>query len=186
MKKAICRFIYYKLLGWKTRVSLPDCDKYIICVAPHTSNWDFVIGELFSGAVGLKSGFMMKKEWFFWPLGILFRHLGGIPVDRSRKTSLVEQTIETAKQSDTFHLAITPEGTRKRNPNWKKGFYYIALGADLPIILAAYDYREKCVTAEKVIRPSGDIDRDMREIKLYYKQFHGKNPELFDIGEVAE
>ena len=110
MKKAICSFIYYKLLGWKTKVSAPDYDKYIICAAPHTTNWDLFIGKLFMGAIGRETGFMMKKDWFFWPLGPIFRWMGGIPVDRSRKTSLVDQMIKIAKSSQKFHLAITPEG----------------------------------------------------------------------------
>ena len=99
MKKAICGFIYYKLLGWKTKVSVPDYDKYIICAAPHTTNWDLFIGKLFMGAIGRETGFMMKKDWFFWPLGPIFRWMGGIPVDRSRKTSLVDQMIKIAKSS---------------------------------------------------------------------------------------
>lgn len=184
MKKAICGFIYYKLLGWKTKVSVPDYDKYIICAAPHTTNWDLFIGKLFMGAIGRETGFMMKKDRFFWPLGPIFRWMGGIPVDRSRKTSLVDQMIKIAKSSQKFHLAITPEGTRKANPNWKKGFYYIAQGAGLPIILVAIDYEKKCITAEKVIHPSGDLDKDMREVKLYYKNFKGKYPENFSIGKV--
>ena len=184
MKKAICSFIYYKLLGWKTKVSAPDYDKYIICAAPHTTNWDLFIGKLFMGAIDRETGFMMKKDWFFWPLGPIFRWMGGIPVDRSRKTSLVDQMIKIAKSSQKFHLAITPEGTRKANPNWKKGFYYIAQGAGLPIILVAIDYEKKCITAEKVIHPSGDLDKDMREIKLYYKNFKGKYPENFSIGKI--
>ena len=184
MKKAICSFIYYKLLGWKTKVSAPDYDKYIICAAPHTTNWDLFIGKLFMGAIGRELGFRMKKDWFFWPRGPICRWRGGIPVDRSRKTSVVDQMIKIAKSSQKFHLAITPEGTRKANPNWKKGFYYIAQGAGLPIILVAIDYAKKCITAEKVIHPSGDLDKDMREIKLYYKNFKGKYPENFSIGKV--
>ena len=184
MKKAICGFIYYKLLGWKSKVSALDYDKYIICAAPHTTNWDLIIGKLFYGAIGRETGFMMKKDWFFWPLGPIFRWMGGIPVDRSRKTSLVDQMIKIAKSSQKFHLAITPEGTRKANPNWKKGFYYIAQGASMPILLIAIDYEKKCITAEKVIHPSGDLDKDMREIKLYYKNFKGKYPEKFSIGEI--
>ena len=135
------------------------------------------------GAIGRETGFMMKKAWF-WPLGTIFRWMGGIPVDRSRKSSLVDQMINIAKSSKKFHLAITPEGTRKANSNWKKGFYYIAQGAGLPIILVAIDYEKKCITAEKVIHPSGDIEKDMREIKLYYKDFKGKHPELFTIGNI--
>lgn len=184
VKKAICSFIYYKVLGWKSVMSFPDYDKYIVCVAPHTTNWDLFMGKLFYGAVGREAGFMMKKDWFFWPLGPIFRWMGGIPIDRSRRTSTVEQTIRIARESSKFHLAITPEGTRKPNPDWKKGFYYIAMGAEIPIILAGIDYEKKCITAEKVLHPCGDIEKDMREIKLYFKGFKGKHPENFTIGEV--
>lgn len=181
MKKAICSFIYYKLLGWKTVVDVPDYDKYIICAAPHTSNWDFVIGKFFYAAIGRETGFMMKKEWFFFPLGSLLRYMGGIPVYRNKNTSLVEQVAKEFRQRKTFHLAITPEGTRSPNPNWKKGFYYIALKANVPIVLIGIDYKTKTITANKVIHPGGDIDKDIREIKEYFKQFTGKNPENFRI-----
>ncbi|MGL4851099.1 MAG: 1-acyl-sn-glycerol-3-phosphate acyltransferase [Phocaeicola sp.] len=184
MKKAICGFIYYKLMGWKTQVSAPDFDKFIMCAAPHTTNWDLIVGKLFMGAIGRETGFMMKKDWFFWPLGPIFRWMGGIPVDRGRKTSLVDQMITRAKESKKFHLAITPEGTRKANPNWKKGFYHIAMGAELPILLVAIDYEKKCVTCDKVIYPTGDLNKDLQEIKLYYKDFKGKHPENFSIGKV--
>ena len=88
MKQALCRFIYYKVLGWKAHVSIPDFDKCVFCAAPHTTNWDLFIGKLFISAIGRESGFMMKKEWFFFPLGILFRWMGGIPVRRDKHTSL--------------------------------------------------------------------------------------------------
>ena len=184
MKKAIFGFIYYKVLGWKSVVNVPDYDKYIICAAPHTSNWDLFIGKLFYGAIGRDTGFMMKKDWFFWPLGPIFRWMGGIPVERSKHTSLVEQIIRIAKERKIFHLAITPEGTRKANPNWKRGFYYIALGADIPILLAGIDFTTKTITLGKEIIPSGDIEKDMREIKLFYKGFKGKHPERFSIGDI--
>ncbi len=184
MKQKLCSFIYYKLLGWKTNVTVPDYDKYILCAAPHTTNWDLFIGKLFYGAIGRKTGFMMKKEWFFWPLGILFRHMGGIPVYRRKKTSLVEQMVEEARRQKTFHLAITPEGTRAANPNWKKGFYYIAMEAQLPIVLVAIDYEKKCITMEKEMFPSGDLKKDMKEIQLYFKNFKGKHPKNFAIGNV--
>ena len=184
MKKAIFGFIYFKVLGWKAVVNVPDYDKYIICAAPHTSNWDLFIGKLCYGAIGRDAGFLMKKEWFFFPLGILFKAMGGIPVDRSRKTSLVDQMATRFAQSKQFHLAITPEGTRKANPDWKRGFYYIALGAGIPILLAGIDFTTKTITLSKEIIPSGDIDKDMREIKLYFKDFKGKHPERFSIGDV--
>ena len=127
---------------------------------------------------------MMKKEWFFFPLGLIFKAVGGIPVDRGRKTSLVDQMVHHFNECKKFHLTITPEGTRKANPNWKKGFYYIALGANIPIVLIGIDYEKKCITAGKYIIPSGDIDKDMREIKLYFKDFKGKHPENFALGEI--
>lgn len=184
MKKAICGFIFHKLLGWTQKVSVPDYNKYILCAAPHTSNWDLIMGKLFYCAMGRKSYFMMKKEWFVQPLGWFFRSIGGIPVDRGKKTSMVDQMVELAAHSRIFHLAITPEGTRSANGEWKRGFYYIALKAQIPIVLVGIDYPSKCITMEKEIIPSGDIDKDMREIKLYFQQFKGKHPEQFSIGDI--
>lgn len=184
MKKAIYSFIYYRLLGWKTHVTVPDYDKCVICAAPHTTNFDLFIGKLFYGALGRKTSFMMKKEWFFFPMGIFFKAAGGITVDRGRKTSLVDQMVNHFAKSRKFHLAITPEGTRKPNPDWKKGFYYIALKAQVPIVLIGIDYEKKTITATKAVMPSGDIDKDMREIKLYFKDFKGKYPENFVLGKI--
>ena len=184
MRKAICSFIYHKILGWKHKVSIPDYDKYVICAAPHTSNWDLIIGKLFYGAIGRRTLFMMKKEWFFEPLGTFFRFIGGVPVDRSQKHSLVDQMVEQAKSRSIFHLAITPEGTRSANSEWKKGFYYIALNAQIPIVLAGIDYANKCITIEKEVFPSGNIEEDLHTIKLYFKGFQGKHPEKFTIGDI--
>lgn len=182
MKKRLYSFIYYRLLGWKTNVTVPNYDKCVICAAPHTSNWDLFIGKLFYGAIGRKTNFMMKKEWFFFPLGLIFRAIGGIPVDRSRNTSLVDQMANRFAGSKLFHLAITPEGTRKFNPNWKKGFYFIALKAQVPIMLIGIDYPTKTITSTKAIMPTGDFEKDMHEIKLYFKDFRGKIPENFSVG----
>ena len=126
----------------------------------------------------------MKKEWFFEPLGTFFRSIGGIPVNRDKKNSLVDQMAEQANKRKLFHLAITPEGTRSANGEWKKGFYYIALKAHIPIVLAGIDYQNKCISIEKEIFPSGNIEEDMRSIKLYFKNFKGKHPENFTIGNL--
>lgn len=184
MKKAFYRFIFHRLLGWKTYLTVPNYDKCVICAAPHTSNWDLFIGKLFYGALGRKACFMMKKEWFFFPLGILFKAMGGIPVNRDKRTSMVDQMAERFAKNDQFHLAITPEGTRKANPDWKKGFYYIALKAHVPIVLIGIDYPSKTISATKVVIPTGDFENEMREIKRYFKSFHGKNPANFSTGEV--
>lgn len=184
LKQAFCRFLYYKVLGWKSRVTVPDYDYYVICCAPHTSNWDLFYGKLFYGAIGRKTQFMMKKEWFFWPLGIFFKAIGGIPVDRGKRNSLVDQMAQRCFDSTYFHLAITPEGTRKANPKWKRGFYHIAYKSDVPIVLIGIDYEKKLIVCEKELFPSGDIEADMREIKLYFKDFVGKNPENFTVGDI--
>ena len=172
-------------MGWSVEVTEDHPDKFIICLAPHTSNWDFILGLLYSRARGMQCNFMMKKEWFFWPLGPIFRRLGGIPVYRQKKTSMTDAMAEAAKTSKTFHLCITPEGTRSRTADWKKGFYFIALKAELPILLYGVDYAQKRIVCTKTVIPSGDLDRDMRDIKVYYKDFKGKKPENFTIGELA-
>ncbi|MDR0894391.1 MAG: 1-acyl-sn-glycerol-3-phosphate acyltransferase [Prevotellaceae bacterium] len=181
MKQAFYRFLYYKVLGWKTDVTLPNIPKCVICVAPHTSNWDLFYGKVFYNAIGRRTCFMIKKEWFFFPMGYLFRAIGGIPVNRDRKTSMVEQMATIFGQRRQFHLAITPEATRKANSDWKKGFYYIALQAQVPIYLYAIDYATKTITATRSIWPTGNAEQDMAQIKQYYQKFHGKYPDNFAV-----
>jgi len=184
MWRRFFKWLLYKRLGWTAEVTQEHPDKYIICLAPHTSNWDFVIGHLYNSAEGLKSNFLMKKEWFFWPLGPLFRKMGGIPVFRQKHTSMTDAMAETARQASTFRLCITPEGTRSRVEEWKKGFYFIALKANLPILLYGVDYEKRLIRCTKTIIPNGDLEGQMREIKLYYKDFVGKKPKNFSIGNV--
>ena len=184
MWRKFCNWLLYKHWGWTAEITEHHPDKYIICLAPHTSNWDFVIGQLYIGARGMKSHFLMKKEWFFWPLGPLFRRIGGIPVNRGKHTSMTDAMAETAREAKEFHLCITPEGTRSRVEDWKKGFYFIALKAELPILLYAVDYPKRLLRCTKTIIPNGDLEGQMREIKLYYKDFTGKKPENFSIGEI--
>lgn len=184
MKQQLCRFIYHRLLGWKTVITVPFYEKCVICAAPHTSNWDLLIGKLFYGSLGRRASFLMKKEWFFFPLNLVFKAMGGIPVNRGKKNSLVDQMARRFSSCSRFNLAITPEGTRKANPEWKKGFYYIALQAQVPIMLFGIDYPSKTITCTKAIMPSGDIEKDMREIKRYFMQFTGRHPEYFSVGEI--
>ena len=185
MWKKICNWLLYKRMGWTVEVTEDHPDKYIICLAPHTSNWDFILGLLYSRSIGMQSNFLMKKEWFFWPLGPIFKKLGGIPVYRQKKSSMTDAMAESAKAAKTFHLCITPEGTRSKTADWKKGFYFIALKAGMPILLYALDYERKLIQCTKTIIPSGDLDADMRNIKVYYKDFKGKKPENFTIGELV-
>lgn len=177
--KKICNWLLYDLLGWKKIIDQPHPSKYILCLAPHTSNWDFIIGQLYVRAEGIRINYMMKKEWFFWPLGPIFRKTGGIPVDRKKNTSLTETLTKAAIDAEEFRLCITPEGTRKPTNHWKHGFYYIAKDSNIPILLYGVDFERKIIQCTKTFIPTGDIDKDIREIKLYYHDFKGKHPDNF-------
>lgn len=159
---------------------MPDVDKCIICVAPHTSNWDFVVGKLAYASVGRDAGFLMKAQWFFWPLGCFFRAIGGIPVQRKNKTvSLTDVVVEKFRTSRRMQLAITPEGTRSRTSQWHTGFLHIAKRAGVPIQLGVLDYAAKRVMIDHTFEPTGDIEADLRRVKEFYKPYKGKYPEKF-------
>lgn len=169
-----------KLVGWSVSATAPDYPKCVICVAPHTSNWDFIIGKLAYSSIGRRANFLMKKSWFFFPLGLIFRAMGGIPVDRSGKSaSMVDTIVRKFNETDRLAIAITPEGTRKRVSKWRTGFLQIAIQAKVPCVLAAIDFAKKRAIIERTFFPSGDIEADMRAIKEYYSQFTGKHPENF-------
>ena len=185
MLQKLCSWILYKRMGWKKHITVDHPEKYIICLAPHTSNWDFAIGQLYMRAENMSSNFLMKKEWFFWPLGKLLKAIGGIPIWRDKHSNMTDILAAEAEKAITFHLCITPEGTRTLNPEWRKGFYYIALKAQIPILLYGVDYQKKLIQCTKSLIPTGDIEKDMKEIKLYFKEFKGKKPENFTVGEIS-
>ena len=182
MLRKLCGRILFNLLGFTVEETIAKPNKYIIALAPHTSNWDFIIGQLFACATGQRSHFLMKKEWFRGPLGPLMRSLGGVPVHRDKSTSRTDQIAEIARTRDTFCLCITPEGTRKLQPTWKRGFYYIALKAKIPILLYGLDYKKKRIVCTKSVMPTGDIDRELPEIKRYFEQFTARHPKKFTTG----
>ena len=153
-----------------------------IVMAPHTSNWDFIIGNLYSRAEGFRCNFLIKREWFFWPMGKLMRRMGGIPVYRDKQMGTTDRLALLARKSRTFHLCITPEGTRKPNSEWKLGFYYIALKAGLPILLYGLDYRERKIECTKTIIPNGDVEGQMAEIKGYFARFVARKPVGIAVG----
>lgn len=180
--RRFCKWLLYSVMGWTKNVTVEHPQKYIICLAPHTSNWDFIIGQLYATAEGMKCGFLMKKEWFFWPLGPLFRSLGGIPVYRQKHTSMTDTLGEMARDADEFHLTITPEGTRSLNTEWKKGFYYIALKAQIPVLLYGVDYERKLIECTESFVPTGDVEGEMLALKRYFEKYKGKHPEKFSTG----
>ncbi|MCD8263804.1 MAG: 1-acyl-sn-glycerol-3-phosphate acyltransferase [Tannerellaceae bacterium] len=178
MKKSLSKALL-KLAGWKIGPWTDNIPKCVICVAPHTSNWDFFLGKLFYNSIGYNAKFLIKKEWFFFPFNLIFGRLGGVPVDRKKNTSVTDQMVQEFERRTTFHLAITPEATRKRAQEWKKGFYYIALNAHAPILLAYLDYEKKEVGLKTVFYPTGNIEEDMHTIRSYYREVTARHPEQF-------
>lgn len=162
-----------KLAGWEVRITAPRRDKCVICVAPHTSNWDFIAGLAAYRSLGRDANFLMKKFWFFFPLKYLLKYFGGIPVESSKKTgrSLVEQITDDFRRRDYMNLAVTPEGTRSPVETWRTGFLHIAIGAGVPIQLGVIDFSRKLILIEKEFEPSGDIEEDLKKIREYYRQF---------------
>ncbi|MDE6272775.1 MAG: 1-acyl-sn-glycerol-3-phosphate acyltransferase [Muribaculaceae bacterium] len=172
-----------KWFGWEVKISAPRRDKCVICVAPHTSNWDFIIGLAAYQSLGRSANFLMKKFWFFFPLKYLLKAFGGIPVESSRKTgkSLVSQIIEDFKSREYLNLAVTPEGTRSRVETWRTGFLQIALGAGVPVQLGVIDFSNKKIIIEREYLPTGNIEADMKHVKEYYSHFPeaARYPEKF-------
>ena len=178
MKKAICKALL-RMAGWKLGPVSEDVPKCVICVAPHTSNWDFIVGKLFYTALGRNESFLIKKEWFFFPFNILFSWLGGVPVDRHQRTSVTDQMVEVFNKRKIFQLAVTPEGTRKKVEEWKKGFYYIAEKAQVPIMIAYFDYAKKEAGFKGLFYPTGDAEKDIRTIRESYRDVTACHPENF-------
>lgn len=165
-----------KMRGWRIEGRFPTLPKYILIAAPHTSNWDFPITLAMTFALKGKIYWMGKASLFRWPFNRIFKWLGGIPVDRSRSNHLVEQMIRQFSNNENLVVTIPPAGTRSHVTRWKTGFYYIALGAGVPVVLGYMNYREKIGGIGPVYTPTGDIRGDMQEIRAFYSGMRGKNP----------
>ncbi|MBL7883812.1 MAG: 1-acyl-sn-glycerol-3-phosphate acyltransferase [Bacteroidia bacterium] len=182
--------LIYKLFGWRvTHFLSDDIKKCVIIVAPHTSNWDFIFGMGTVKIMKLNQRFVIKKEWMRFPFSLLMKSLGAVPIDRNKnkatgeKASTVDAMADLFSTHDELRLVITPEGTRSKVTKWKTGFYYVALKANVPIALAFINYETKSCGIDKVIYPSGDYNKDMKQIMDFYKNMKGKNPENFSVDE---
>lgn len=183
MMQGIARFIL-KVCGWTCSAHTPNYKKCVLVVAPHTSNWDFVWGRLGYTALGRSANFLIKQEWMKVPVfGFLLKKLGGIPVDRSKASHFTDQIAALFQQLDEFNLAITPEGTRKRNPRWKRGFYHIALKSQVPIVLVTIDYASKHLSLSAEFTPTGNEQADIKAVMHHFKDVTPKYPEHFSIGQ---
>lgn len=175
----LSKFIINKIMGWKVIDPFPVIPKCVLAVAPHTSNWDFVVGKLAYNSLGRQANFLIKAEWFFFPFNIIFSKMGGIPVNRDRKESLTNKLAKEFKVRKWMHLGITPEGTRKPVKEWKKGFYFIALNAKVPILLIGLDYGKKEARVLDMFYPTGNYEVDILKIKESFKDIEAKKPENF-------
>lgn len=183
---SICSRIFLQT-GWKVDENLPpEIKKCIIIAAPHTSNWDFWYTMASFAIYKLRIRFTVKKEWMRFPFSLLMKPLGGIAIDRtprideSSRKSFVEAMIELFEENEELIIVITPEGSRSRRDKWKTGFYHVAMGANVPILLGYVDYQKKVAGIGKTIYPS-DFNTDMRQIMAFYQKIHPKFPENFSV-----
>jgi 1-acyl-sn-glycerol-3-phosphate acyltransferase len=183
----LCNFLYYRLGRWTAKVDkLNDLKKAVVIVAPHTANRDFPIGLGADYLMNPRGQFLGKKELFDGAFGWVFRSLGGIPVDRSKKNNFVDEVKRVFDEHEELFLVIAPEGTRSRTTRWKTGFYHMAKGANVPIALAYIDYGKRECGVGKVLHPSGDMEKDFSIIEDFYRSVTAHHPENFNPKMIDE
>lgn len=170
--------VLFRVAGWRVEGELPRGGRAVVIAAPHTSYWDGPIMVAAGCVFGIKFSWMVKEAAFFFPLGILVRAFGGIPIDRSRRKNVVAQSIEQFQNRDALLLAVSPEGTRGLSDHWKTGFYRIAEGADVPVVLGYIDYARKVAGLGPEVAVSGDIEADFARYEQFYSGVTPRHPEL--------
>ncbi len=178
--KGFAKFILFTILGWRLENNFPqDIKKYVVIAAPHTSWIDFPIAILSRMASGTMINFIGKNSLFNGPFGFFFRALGGTPVDRSKSNNLVDAIVQVFKSKEEFRLGLSPEGTRKKVDKWKTGFYYIAKGANVPIVMATLDFEKKKIKISEAYYTTDNMEKDFKFFHSFYENVKGKNPDLF-------
>lgn len=172
--RRLCRWIVLRA-GWRLQGELPDVPKVILIGAPHSSFWDGVWGLLMKTALGLRIGIMIKAELHRGPLGPLLRALGTIPIQRDKAFGVVEQMVQRFNDSDALWLGITPEGTRRAVTRWKSGFWQIARGADVPVLLVYLDYPTRTIGIGPLLTMGPDRDAELARIRAWYAPYRGKH-----------
>lgn len=178
----IISYLILKMMGWRVTHPMPKgVKKAVVIMAPHTSNWDFLIGRLGLYSHKVKIRTLIKRESFFFPLGIILKAMGAIPVDRTMSAGTIKKVAKMMADADEFFLLITPEGTRKLSKRWKKGFYFLAQQANVPIIQGFLDYRTKTGGMGPVYYPTGNYEEDLKNIQKWYYDKQAKHPENFNL-----
>jgi 1-acyl-sn-glycerol-3-phosphate acyltransferase len=174
------------IFGWRIEADIPNLSKAVLVGAPHTSNWDFVLTLLTQFALSVKISWMAKHTFFRWPYKGVLEWLGGVPIDRTNKSDgVVDQIVMEINRRDKFIIAIMPEGTRSKTGRWKTGFYHIAQGANVPMVMVRFDYGRKVLGIGPTIEPAGDIKADIAKIRAIFTGIEGKNP-LQGVGKSDE
>lgn len=163
-----------KLLGWRVEGDFADHPKMVAIVAPHTSNWDFIVGISARFALRLDASWLGKDALFKPPLGWLMRAWGGIAIDRSASHDVVSQTIDTFTARQQVFLVITPEGTRKQVSRWRTGFWHIAKGAGVPILPIVFDWGAKVIRVQPAFMPGTDVDSDVQKLQSMFANARGR------------
>jgi 1-acyl-sn-glycerol-3-phosphate acyltransferase len=176
---------WYAREGWSEERIIPAERKFVVIAAPHTSNWDFLYFLALGDKLGVPLSFMGKASLFRWPFKQMMIDLGGIPVNRSKSTNMVDQMIAEFAKRDTFMLTIAPEGTRGKVREWKTGFYHIAVGAGVPMVCGLMDYGKKRGGLGMAIWPTGDYAADMAKVTDYYRQCTPKFPDRGNAGLIG-
>ena len=171
--------ILLKVLGWKAVGEMPPIEKSVIIFAPHTSYWDGLYGKLFLMQFGMNYKFLSKKEFFKFPLNLFFKLYGSIPVSNNKE--YIDEIVTYYKNSKNLHIVLSPEGKRAKTDHWKKGFYYIANRAQVPIMVGFMDYKKKECGFKGVIYNTDSMEDTFREIGEYYKPVTAKHPENFAL-----
>jgi len=162
--------------GWRFADDLPNIPKGVVIFAPHTSNWDFVIGIFAIFSMNVQATWIGKHTLFRKPIGKAARWLGGIPIDRRSSQAMVARMVSRFREMDRFLLVMAPEGTRRKTSRWKSGFYHIAEGAGVPILIACLDYPSRSISFSRLVTPSGDYPADLEKIQSLTERFRGKKP----------
>ncbi len=170
--------IVLRLLGWRIEGELPNVAKAVLIAAPHTSNWDFVVGVAAMHELRLQIQWLGKDTLFRPPFDRFFRWMGGTPVDRNSAHGVVQETVDLFKNADSLLLGLSPEGTRKRVTHWRSGFYRIAVQAGVPILPVAFDYSRKRVVLGQLLNPA-DAETDFETLRGFYSTMKGKHPDNF-------
>lgn len=187
MGKLLAKFVFW-FFGWKLDDHLKnDFKRCVMIASPHTSNWDLIFARAAFSLMGIPIRFTVKHEWLRFPFKSTMLALGAIGIDRSPKKpgdprpSMTESMIDLFEKNEELVVMVTPEGTRKKVTKWKTGFYHVAVGAKVPIGLGYLDYKNKVAGVGKMLYPSGDMEKDLREIMAFYKPIQGKHPEKFSV-----